>query len=305
MPTKIEHLDETINPIQDKRKGKSGRGYHCTKISEGCLNCWAEGMNRRFGNGYPFDDTPVEFEIVQSQLDKLQAWKKPRRVGVQFMGDLFHKHIPYELQIEVLNALQLPHTYYLLTKRPLNMLHFFQSIEDWELSEAGNIHGGLTICNQQEADEKIPIFLQIPLAKHILSIEPMLGPINLHLGDTQSDVVWRRTHGGSYQREFIDWVILGGESGPGARPMHPDWVRSVRDQCQEAGVPFFFKQWGEWIPHSERFGGGLFIKPDGTRTCQGDYWDGHAAAMNRVGKKQAGRLLDGREWNATPKVIGG
>jgi protein gp37 len=106
----------------------------------------------------------------------------------------------------------------------------------------------------------------------------------------------------------IDWVVAGGESGPGARPMHPDWVRSLRDQCQAAGVPFLFKQWGEWAPHPHppkhgtNTGAGIFLRPDGVWGNQGDFWDGKAQAMDRVRKHVAGRMLDGREWNEYPEV---
>ena len=106
----------------------------------------------------------------------------------------------------------------------------------------------------------------------------------------------------------IHQVIVGGESGPGARPLHPDWARSIRDQCQAAGVSFFFKQWGAWVPSAAKpirgnhTGGGIFLKRDGCYGDQGAWWDGNAEALDKVGKKQAGRLLDGREWNEMPEV---
>lgn len=299
MPTKIEYLDESINPIQDVRKGKSGRGYHCTKCSPGCQYCWAEAINSRFGNGQPFDDTPVQFEIVKSELVKLLKWRKHRYIGIQFMGDLFHEDVPFEFIAAIFGVMSFcqNHTFMILTKRPYRMSKFFSDFHSgeygrnfqWWLNEAclvlseevtrgirlrpkpdtyplpnGNIHGALTVCNQEEADEKIPIFLQIPFATHVLSIEPMLGPVDLTsvnvatrhkpLGKSEPFNINALTgdycfgDDGDYEFGKLDWVIVGGESGPGARPMHPDWVRSCRDQCQEAGVPFFMKQMSKREP---------------------------------------------------------
>ena len=140
------------------------------------------------------------------------------------------------------------HLFLILTKRPEKMLDIFKPT-----SGLPNMWIGVSVENQKQADARIPILLQIPAAKCFVSIEPMLGPIRLqHYGTGTS----------------IDWVICGGESGPGARPMHPDWPRSIRDQCQSAGVPFFFKQWGG------------------------------------INKKTAGRLLDGQEWNERPEMKG-
>lgn len=306
MSTTIEYLDETINPVQDTRKGKSGRGYHCTKCSPGCQNCWAEAMNMRFGNGQPFDDTPVKFEVIESELDKLRKWKKHRYTGVQFMGDLHHPDIDEWINSYVYGELYVnsQHTYLLLTKRPELMQTFFLG-----RNIPPHIHGGLTICTQQEADEKIPIFLQIPFATHVLSIEPMLGPIELRPW-TDRGVL---ENNGAYigpKKSRIDWVIAGGESGPEARPMHPDWVRSVRDQCVEAGVPFFFKQWGEWLPGDPR-AWDESEKPTYWRYQDNSYGGFHRNARHYhrwadgvssvcVGKKKAGRLLDGRTWEEMP-----
>ncbi|MCK5604727.1 DUF5131 family protein [Candidatus Pacearchaeota archaeon] len=304
MPTKIEYLDETINPIQDTRKGKSGRGYHCTKCSPGCQHCWAEAYNMRFGNRQPFDDTPVQFEIIESELTKLRQWKKHRYIGVQFMGDLYHPDVHEWMNSYIYNELYKnpQHTYLLLTKREKLMQTFFLG-----RNIPPHIHGGLTVCNQQEADKKIPIFLQIPFAAHVLSIEPMLGPIILQKP-------WQLTDEGkdylkSPGKRCLRGVIVGGESGRRARPMHPDWVRSVRDQCQEAGVPFFFKQWGEWLPgEASSLTGYAYQDSAETIAKRGkEYiWKDNsnratAVISSKVGKKEAGRLLDGREWNERPE----
>ena len=163
MSTKIEWCSETINPIQDARKGKSGRGYHCTKVSPGCLNCYAERINKIRGNSLPFDSSPCEFELIESELNKLFKWKKPRSVFVQSMGDLFHENISRIDREEIFIAMDENdrHTYLLLTKRPERMAEFLDW-DPWIESIWPNFYLGLTVCNQQEADEKIPVFLKVP-----------------------------------------------------------------------------------------------------------------------------------------------
>ena len=256
--TRIEWAEVVWNPV-------SG----CTPISEGCQNCYAKRMaNRLRGRcGYPADD-PFRVTLHPEKLEEPLKWKKPRRVFVCSMGDLFHEQVPDEYIAKVWevmsNASQ--HTFLVLTKRPQRMKDFLARlgwyIHDRDgypmeavLDEGGkytlkNVWLGVTAENQQRADERIPILLQIPAAVRFVSIEPMLGPVVI-------------------PEEWPDWVICGGETGPGARPIHPDWVRSLRDQCQVAGTPFFFKSWGEWAEH-------------------------------KVGKKKAGRLLDGRTWDEIP-----
>ena len=151
---------------------------------------------------------------------------------------------------------------------------------------------GVTAENQEWADKRIPLLLQTPAAKRFVSVEPMLGPVELDL-------------------RGIDWVICGGESGRGARPMHPDWARSLRDQCQAAGVPFFFKQWGAWQNGSGENWDGLVVLNDGRVTPGPEEMDLETrnrwprlspTIMCKVGKHAAGRLLDGREWSEFPEV---
>ncbi len=252
MSTKIEYLDESINPIQDIRKGKSGRGYHCTKCSPGCQNCWAEAMNMRFGNGQPFDDTPVKFEIVESELHKLRKWKKPRYIGMQFMGDLYHPDVDEWINSYIYGELCInsQHKYLLLTKRPELMQTFFLG-----RNIPPHIHGGLTICNQQEADEKIPIFLQIPFATHVLSIEPMLGPVDLTCTEYLSGQLNTLTGKLSllckpniFINRKLDLVIAGCESGPNRRQAKTEWFRDLKNQCVGAGVAYFLKQMGTEPP---------------------------------------------------------
>lgn len=179
-----------------------------------------------------------------------------------------------------------------------------------------NVWLGATIVNQTEADRDIQKLLAIPAAKRFLSMEPLLGPVDLGLCDCDKGsragpggvggVTCRRCQGAGGR--MVDWVIAGGESGPNARPMHPDWVRSLRDQCQAAGVPFLFKQWGEFLPASADVGDPCV--PDVPESklfwSDGEKWDrfdgqrGGVDLVARVGKKAAGRLLDGHTWNGVP-----
>ena len=183
----------------------------------------------------------------------------------------------------------------LLTKRPENVLPMLNRIGDMvDTYEAERLSKwflervwlGVSVENQAAADERIPILLKTPAAVRFLSMEPLLGPVDLHLripADTSQPKISGILSG-------IHWVIVGGESGHGARPMHPDWVRSIRDQCQAAGVPFFFKQWGEWI-HAH---------PAELHLSPAPLVDWEGLKMQRVGKRAAGRLLDGREWSEIP-----
>lgn len=302
MSTKIEWCDETINPLQDVRKGKSGRGYHCTKCSPGCLNCYAERINRIRGNGYPFDNTPVEFELIQSELEKPLTWKKPKRIFVQSMGDLFHDDVNLSQQIDIWKTMKECdwHTFLILTKRIHNLLTFYRLTDSFKYSlwPLQNVWLGVTVCNNDER-WKIDELCKIPAAVRFVSIEPMLGPVDLepYLQYEPFHENHKLTFG---LNDFkgLDWVILGGESGPGARPMHPDWARSVRDQCQEAGVPFFFKQWGEWFPVESLDDTLIVFREKGAYKT----YDWGIFNSKKVGKKKAGRLLDGREWNELPGV---
>ncbi len=151
-----------------------------------------------------------------------------------------------------------------------------------------NLWLGVSCENQQAADERIPHLLRVPAAVRFLSCEPLLGPVDLDLRRYESDTGWFDERG-----RVLDWVIVGGESGPGARPMHPDWARSLRDQCQAAGTPFFFKQFGEYEPWAD-VGGDVVLDRDHK------FPDGEIVL--RVGKKAAGRLLDGRTWDEFPAV---
>lgn len=287
--TKIEWADAVWNPITG-----------CTPISEGCDHCYAKRMaNRLKGRyGYPADDS-FRVTFHPDRLGEPAEMKKPRRTFVCSMADIFHDDVENWMidQVFAVMAAEYRHTYILLTKRPERAMQYLESeyrlnyiYEQWyavsgkpreaEAWPLPNVWIGVTAENQARADERIPALLQIPAAVRFVSVEPMLGPVGLSraTGNTSFDV------GGDFpQDRTLDWVICGGETGPGARPMHPDWVRWLRDQCQAAGVPFFFKQWGEW--------------------CYGcDYYEEDDDVRRRIGKKAAGRLLDGREWNEFPEV---
>ena len=182
----------------------------------------------------------------------------------------------------------------LLTKRPENVLHMIPV--DWLAAWPANVGIGVSVEDQAAANARIPELLKIPSGMRFLSCEPLLGPLDLRLAPNALV-------------EF-DWVIAGGESGPRARPVHPDWLRGLRNQCQAAGLPFFFKQWGEWAPRSHGFHDGG-DKPWGTHDGkvfmpQTTPWNGHdddgsgEAVMIRAGKQAAGCLLDGREWKELP-----
>lgn len=413
MSTKIEWADMTVNPV-----------VGCSHCSPGCAHCYAE----RFAARMVKHPNPKISGKYAGVVDKNGKWTgkvsgfdrslfynlptKPKRIFVGSMTDLFHEGTSFEdlryawKQMAFLSQ----HTFMILTKRAKRMSDFFK---DDKFVPPKNIWLGVTVCNQEEADAKIPLLLQTPAAVRFVSIEPMLGPIdlvgwgNIRQGENLSpehwpDFAWpewvpakvrqkiesfwswetyKRTPrqwldnavqncGGialgslvgvdnvtwkgsktvrpyndyrsyrtgrfvhawsnmclvvyddgtfdyaSYNGRFylssypvlgtdkyqplINWVICGGETGPGARPMHPDWVRSLRDQCQSEGVPYFFKGWGEWV--TENQSPEDIVLPSHSKIPRG--WKGrkYEDSVDRVGKRRAGRLLDGREWNEVPEV---
>ncbi len=304
MSTKIEWADETWNPVTG-----------CTPVSAGCQNCYAKRMATRLRgrHGYP-EDEPFKVTLRPGRLEQPLGWKKPRRVFVCSMGDLFHPDVPFEFIFKVWAAMLSPicfkHTFLILTKRPERMLEFYRWCQERNKQgmvglefERPHIWLGVTAENQDAADQRIPILLQIPAAVRFVSAEPMLGPVDLNQlivpGDNPMGYHVSALHEQHDDCLYdsptqLDWVICGGESGPGARPMQPEWPRELRDQCQAAGVPFFFKQWGKWVSPSQMPG-------ETYRGIEG-FGDGIGITDNprKVGKKRAGRLLDGREWNEYP-----
>lgn len=307
--TKIEWADRVWNPVTG-----------CTKVSEGCRNCYAELMASRFWKDRKFTDV----RIHPDRLDQPLSWKKPARVFVNSMSDLFHPDIPFEFIDEVFYIMRVAehHTFMVLTKRPERMLKFleWQKPIRWPANWVGhqpNVWLGVSVEDQGTADKRIPLLLQTPAAVRFVSCEPLLGPIDLWKFATREETFGSMyDHRGSYgfypglpsepvkYHEGIDWVIVGGESGKNARPMHPDWARSIRDQCVDAGVPFFFKQWGEWQWTDERLEMQRLANGEKERKLTSINVPG-AIGYNHewfrwVGKKKAGRLLDGREWNEFP-----
>ncbi len=247
MPTKIEWTDETWNPI----RGTVGK-WHCTKVSEGCKYCYAERLNRRFG-GPAYVVGADTLRLDEKVLQKPLHWKRPRMVFVCSMTDLFHEDVLFgwlNRVFEVMAATR-QHTFQILTKRPARMREYLK-YEGVAPEEMPNVWLGTSIENQATADKRIPELLRTPAAVRFLSCEPLLGPMTVPLAEPTGEF---RTHRGRRQLQMkqtgIEWVIVGGESGPHARPMHPEWARSIRDQCQAAGVSFFMKQMAKKAPIPE------------------------------------------------------
>lgn len=325
--SKIEWADMVWNPT-------SG----CSKVSAGCQNCYAERFARRLAGrcGYPANN-PFQVTLHPKRLEEPLHWRKPKRVFVNSMGDLFHEAVDEKFIAKVFAIMDLArqHTYCILTKRPGRAFQLltdedFQFHVGWFQSQAvrefglpkpeqvgpwplRNVWLGVSVENQEAADERIPLLLQTPAAVRFISAEPLLGPVDLELylpyHNHPLKDEWHRN--GYHIRRLnigitegtLDWIICGGETGPGARPMHPDWARILRDQAVTADIPFFFKSWGEWVPYRDN--GPLppecsYVSYDG-QIRLGDAEDLDTdACMGRVGKKRAGRLLDGRTWDEYP-----
>lgn len=286
--TTIEWTDAVWNPVTG-----------CNKVSPGCKNCYAERIFHRPYPGRAFTDVRMHPE----RLDQPLHWRKPRRIFVNSMSDLFHETVSEEFVGHVFAVMSRcpQHTFQVLTKRPADMLDLignatnrwgpFQDTvvkdgkgEEWPLP---NVWLGVSVEDQKTADERIPILLNTPAALRFVSYEPALESIDLayYLFEDYTDVPGKI---GRDWTESLDWVIAGGESGPHARPAHPDWFRQIRDQCAAASVPFFFKQWGEFSPD----------RP--IQIARDDAFQQSGWPMYRIGKKRAGRLLDGKEYNQFP-----
>lgn len=230
--SKIEWTQATWNPV---------RG--CTKISPGCKHCYAERFAERFRGtpNHPYEQG-FDLRLVPELLEQPLKWEEPRLIFVNSMSDLFHKDVPdeyIEMVFDVMGKAS-HHTFQVLTKRSERLSELAPKLP-WP----NNVWQGVSVENQKYA-YRIDHLRKIPAAIRFLSVEPMIGPV-------QPDL------------DGIHWVIAGGESGPGAREMKPDWVRDLRDSCLECDVAFFFKQWGG------------------------------------VQKKKAGRVLDGRTWDDLPR----
>lgn len=269
----------------------------CTPCSPGCERCWSAAMTKRFKPYVIEGDMAMPLITDDGQRfngriithpERLSAPLKRKKPTVYAIwNDWCHDAIDHVFRHKMVIGAEFSeqHTFLALTKRPHVMLDFWQSgIQH----VPANWWNGLTVCNQEEADAKIPAFLKVP-GKKFLSIEPMLGPIKFKIPVLYPCVGVPDATATPPTTMPVDAMIIGGETGPGARPMHPDWVRSVRDQCQSAGVPFFFKSWGAWGLNW------LNDPKDDFQKIPGSEW------MDK-GIKKPGRLLNGRTHDELPWV---
>jgi protein gp37 len=360
----IEWTDTTWNPSTG-----------CDKVSPGCGmarpgtddesagqtgGCYALSMAKRLkamgSEKYQNDGDPRTSGPgfgVTAHPDVLTAplgWRKPRKVFVNSMSDLFHEAIPdaFIARVFAVMAATPQHTYQVLTKRHgrmrslLSAKWFPELVTTWAWRDgvrpstplvelpSPNVWLGVSVEDQKWADIRIPALLGTPAAVRFLSCEPLLGPVDLtswmpagyakwscsgchrlYAGPHQDvcpgcdrEGYWTGSHTGNGRPngQPIGWVIAGGESGPGARPMDPAWARQLRDQCQAAGVPFHFKQWGAFAPSGviglgQPYPGSVFVGDPVNK-------DGFRTEMTRVGKGKAGRVLDGRTWDEFPQPVG-
>ena len=237
--SKIEWTETTWNPVTG-----------CTKITRGCDNCYAERFAERFRGipGHPYEPG-FDLTLRPERLSQPLSWKRPRMIFVNSMSDLFHKDVPTNFIDDVFKTMETAdwHVFQILTKRSPLMRDYLHRRYGPRLAPR-HIWCGVSV-EDNKAAARIRHLQEAPLSTRFLSIEPLLGPV------------------GDIDIEGISWVIVGGESGPGARPMNADWVREIRDNCVDSQVPFFFKQWG-----------GVF-------------------------KKRTGRTLDGRTWDQMPQPV--
>ena len=378
--TKIEWCDHTFNPW-----------IGCTQISPACDNCYAKAWDRRFAvSGHAMHWGAG----VARKRTSIANWKLPLKwnraaeangirpkVFCASLADVFDNEVDPQWRVDLLQLIaDTPHIdWLLLTKRIGNARQMLNDamgtlshrLTLWDDAPWPNVWIGATITSQIEADRDIPKLLDVPASKRFLSMEPLLGPVEIgrwiatakvtckkcstsfwlheaepcehrnqgswtlacpNCGDCKCESGWTppgerlqymeppgnwidrkvgrfdKVHPTIPIKSAIDWVIVGGESGHNARPMHPDWAYSLRDQCNEAGVPFLFKQWGDWHPamgdtSQDRLAickhtGGSFHISAGEYPRMFDMLD--RCQMHRVGKKAAGRMLAGREWNGVP-----
>lgn len=246
------------------------------------------GLTARSKSGPVWNGT---VRLDETALGQPLGWRRPRRIFVGSMSDLFHPSLPFEDVARVFAVIGATiragrgHVFQILTKRPERMLEYFEWLaiyrggpDQWPGLWPG-VWLGVSAEDQRRADERIPILLGLPVKRRWVSAEPLLGPISL---EEMPPCVRHRDYFRYRGYWHLHWVVVGGESGRGARPMHPDWVRGLRDQCvagKTGKIPFFFKQWGNWAPSGA--GGSL---------------------MRHLGKKAAGRLLDGRTWDQYPDL---
>lgn len=301
----IEWTEDVWNPLTG-----------CTRIGAGCKHCYAERMSKRLiamgreeyaGTVDEKGHWTGKINLLPERLNDPISWKKPRRIFVNSMSDLFHKDVPQSFINQVVQVMQNApqHTYLVLTKRYDRP---FMALYPQDASP--QIYIGFSICNQADADKALEYLRMVDRdgRNTWVSYEPALGPIN-----------WSGF-------EFIKWMVCGGESGPQARPMHPSWAGWTRNWCKINKIPFFFKQWGEWMPVADLYSDDgsdkafeymdhwvAQVEPNGYipvmskfneegwckyQPCPGSWF------MAKVGKKRAGRLLDGEVWDQYPGGVG-
>jgi len=215
----IEWTDATWNPVTG-----------CTKVSPGCAHCYAETFAERFRGvaGHPYEQG-FDLKLWPERIEVPLGWKKPRRIFVNSMSDLFHDEVPDAFIERVFDAMMRAkmHTFQVLTKRARRMAAFLDRHSSWRLArDHPHIWLGTSVENQ-DCFRRAEVLAEVRAGLRFLSCEPLLGPLDL-----------------TAVLDDIDWVIAGGESGPKARPMDPAWVRAIRDQCLATSTPFHFKQWG-------------------------------------------------------------
>lgn len=232
--TGIEYLDYTWNPT-----------HGCSAVSPGCDNCWAKRTAERLAKiktpGYhPLDPFMVRYN--PKRLEEPLNKKGPLRIGVSFMGDLFHPLVAVESVRRIFQIMMTAnHNFFVLTKRPERMAKILNLIfERVTLKQMENIWFGITAENQEMADQRLPVLLDLPVTNKWASIEPMLGPVDIY-EYMIPDADWVEDEDG-FINTCLRWVVCGGESGPAPRPMAIDWAKSLNSQCKKANVPFMFKQ---------------------------------------------------------------
>ena len=269
----IEWTESTLNVVTG-----------CDKVSQGCKNCYAERDWARLArneNSIYYGREFTDVMIHPERLELPKRWTKPRKIFVNSMSDLFHDDVPIDFIEKVYQMMsECPqHTFQILTKRAKRMSEIYAS---WTIrsdmrglfSTLSNVWVGVSVENQETFDERVPLLLDTGAKVKWLSMEPLLGRVEIFDREAfdclPSYLKWQ-----GKDCVALDWVVIGGESGPKARAMNPEWVRIIIEDCERLNIPVMFKQWGEWAPDEE-------------------------GVPTRVGKKVAGRLFDGSEYNGYP-----
>ena len=315
--TGIEWTDATWNPITG-----------CSVVSPGCTNCYAMRLAgtrlkdhpSRAGLTMPGKAGPVwtgEVRFNEQWLNQPLGWRNRRMIFVCAHGDLFHERVPDEWLDRVFRVMEAAdwHTYQVLSKRSRRQRDYLIA-RYRDRRPPAHIWVGVSVEDQRRAEERIPDLLATPAALHWISAEPLLGPLKirpwlttLRASPPLSAAALRRPIPGGPASSFntrLGWIVVGGESGPAARPMHPFWVRRLRDDCEAEQVPFFFKQWGAWVPAGQFASAAIpadpFVRKLSLRGKVSDVENDFNVTICRVGKEAAGALLDGRHHHEWPRV---